>query len=347
MEIMTEEIINSMTQTEVPANEHLETILPLEIAGFWRRLLASLLDRVILGAVVGIFALVFYNVIYSFGPWGRLVGFMTLLVYWTISHSAIGKGQTLGKRILKIRVVNQDGSFLSLGQSFLRALVLVIVFLLNRWAIPFAQNLVFVFISNLLIYGIGLSIFYGLIFNQKTRQGLHDLLVGSYVVKVSKDVQAAAPATPVFHKRFSYGLIGVGLLVAVISVSGMNPANQILEEQDWQEMTDLYEVLSKDDDFFTVSVRRNNQMDLVSKTTSKQLKIAVWTKESALSHGDYRDIWYSLAVTAFEHYEGIYELDILEVTVTNRIDLGLVKFYINRSETRTITEWSNHLIIYE
>jgi len=39
------------------------------------------------------------------GGWGRLVGFCIAILYFGTLNSVVGKGQTLGKRILKIHVI--------------------------------------------------------------------------------------------------------------------------------------------------------------------------------------------------------------------------------------------------
>ena len=54
-------------------------------------------------------------------------GFIIFGIYVVILDSAIGKGQTLGKKLTKISVLNEQGSFISLKQSFIRYLIFSLV----------------------------------------------------------------------------------------------------------------------------------------------------------------------------------------------------------------------------
>jgi uncharacterized RDD family membrane protein YckC len=79
------------------------------ISGFWRRLLAFIFDGVLLGLVGVILGLLLFDSLARLGGWGRLIGFCHALVYFGVLNSAIGGGQTIGKRIMKIQVVDRTG----------------------------------------------------------------------------------------------------------------------------------------------------------------------------------------------------------------------------------------------
>ncbi len=79
---------------------------PLHYAGFWIRVLAAMIDGIIiLGAGSAL------------GPLGFLAGFLykpVFLAYWG--------GQTIGKRICQIRVICHDGRYCAPGQAIVRSL---------------------------------------------------------------------------------------------------------------------------------------------------------------------------------------------------------------------------------
>ncbi|MBN1510452.1 MAG: protein kinase [Phycisphaerae bacterium] len=75
-------------------------------AGFWIRVLAALIDGVVVGGAGSVL-----------GPFGLLIGFVyepVLLTYW--------EGQTIGKRVCGIRVISNDGRYCGLGQAIVRSL---------------------------------------------------------------------------------------------------------------------------------------------------------------------------------------------------------------------------------
>ena len=178
----------------------METIEKRWISGFWRRIAALLVDSIILGAVGFGLGLLFESTFVEMGSWGRLVGFGISLAYFGVMNSAIFKGQTIGKKLLKIRVVDASNNSISLGRSFIRYVILGTPFFLN--ALQFTSES----LSPLLVYLIYMIVFGGLmaipylyLFNGATRQSLHDVLVGTYVVNAASEKQEVPPFSKV-HK---------------------------------------------------------------------------------------------------------------------------------------------------
>ena len=126
-----------------------------EKAGWWTRFFAILIDSIGLGIVTGILVSILYG-----GDTTTSSGLQTLLgvLYFTYFWSSYGKGQTVGMRALKIKVVKTDGSQLDLVGAFLRYIGL--------------------FISCL-------ALFIGVIWAafDANKQGWHDKIASTYVVK--------------------------------------------------------------------------------------------------------------------------------------------------------------------
>src|SRR5919201_1811393 len=129
-------------------------------AGFWIRLVAFLIDLIVI--ILAQLALKLVAVA-RFGPGGApgAVGFFTFVfavAYPTVLHALTG--QTLGKLLTRVRVVALDGEALPLGAALLRAVAF--------WAaLP-------------LTLGIG-HIVGGL---RKDKRAFHDLLAGSRAERV-------------------------------------------------------------------------------------------------------------------------------------------------------------------
>jgi len=340
------ELGNSLPQEEPPTNDIPEEIITFDIAGFWRRFLAFALDGFILGTPLIILGFVFRDFAFSFGPWGRLIGYGIIFLYWSYFNSSLGNGQTIGKRVMKTAVVDGNGAYLSVGKTMLRAGVLASIGLLNGWALPLLQNPVIAFIAATIIFGGGLALLYGLIFNRKTRQGIHDLLVGSYVVKAPLNPVTTAPAIPRIHMRITFGLVGVGLVLGLAGflMQRTNPTFGLLEPAEWQEIQELQAILLENDGFFTVSVQRLNRHQVGSSTTMKDLNIDVWVKQSCGREPEYCDeLLKRIAQTAFENYNDIDNLTGMRITLSNRFDLGLAKGNLNRGAAWTIEDWRKQL----
>ncbi len=118
-------------------------------AGFWRRLAAYIIDHTILTFIFVILAL--------FGGLGALLAVAVSIAYLVGFWSSTG--QTPGKAVVGVRIVNPDGSAISTGSAFVRYLG---------------------YIVSGLILGIG---FLMIAFHPR-KLGLHDTIAGTQVIVV-------------------------------------------------------------------------------------------------------------------------------------------------------------------
>jgi uncharacterized RDD family membrane protein YckC len=316
------------------------------IAGFWHRVVAFSLDVFMIAIPLIILGFAFRDLAFSLGPWGRIVGFGIIFLYWGYYNSEHKAGQTIGKRVMKIAVVDSNGSYLPMSKSMPRAFVLVLIGLLNRWEVRLLLKPVLAIIATTIIFGGGLALLYGLIFNRKTRQGIHDLIVGSYVVMSPPNPDSAAPKTPLMHKPITLGLVSVGLLLGIVGLflPGANPTFGILEPREWEEVQELQTILAQRDEFFSVQVQRLNRQQLGKPTIWKDLNIEVWAKESCSRNPEYCDqLVNEIAHIAFEQYADIDHLSGMGIAVTNRFDLGLANGHFTRQTSWSIEDWRQQL----
>ena len=148
-------------------NTHAE-IDALPKAGFWMRLVATIIDAFIvfvlqfllgsLLALAGIAAAGQQSSAGSIAVLVQLFGFALSVAYYVIFTGYCG--QTPGKMALRIKVIRRDGSSLSYGRAAFRE-------------IPAK------FISGI-IFGIG----YLMVAFDEQKQGLHDRMADTYVIKL-------------------------------------------------------------------------------------------------------------------------------------------------------------------
>lgn len=121
-----------------------------------------------------------------------------------------------------------------------RAAVLEVPFFLN--GAPFSAEVLssaWNYLLALLVFGGLASIIYLYVFNRRTRQSLHDLVVGSYVVRASSGGQTAA-----FAKTWSGHLVVVAvLLIAAACIPIL--VNHLVKKPFFAEMMPAYRAVSK------------------------------------------------------------------------------------------------------
>ncbi|MBS3166536.1 RDD family protein [Candidatus Woesearchaeota archaeon] len=126
-----------------------------EYCGFWQRFVASLLDVLIIGIPVG---LVGWGLVFATGIASMTYVLQLVSVVLIIYLDGV-KGGTPGKLILGMRIVNEQGNFIGVPMALLRYIGRIL---------------------SALILGIGLF----MIGWDAKKQGLHDKIAKTYVVKV-------------------------------------------------------------------------------------------------------------------------------------------------------------------
>ncbi|KSV17989.1 hypothetical protein DA01_04935 [Dehalococcoides mccartyi] len=161
---------------------HIKSPLALEFAGFWRRFGAFIIDDIIISLTSLAFVPVhwfeipvFWNIDSLSGIWwlvapvsaftnvlslSVMVAYFVFFWYW--------QGQTIGMMAAQIKVIRTDGSGVSLGNSLIRFAGLILA------SLP-----------------LGLGLFW--IACDRRRQGWHDKMADTVVVKLPKPPEVTAP----------------------------------------------------------------------------------------------------------------------------------------------------------
>src|SRR6187402_1026332 len=167
----------------------------MPLAGFWRRLGAFAADWFILalgGYVVG---QLLFDQLAWLGGWDRLVGFVAATLYFGLLESGRFGASTPGKRALGLSVVDTSGRVLSLPRSFFRAAVLVAPILFSGTIVVMSEASYGERAASGLVGGLAVASLYMIAFNRSTRQGLHDLAAGAFVVRGRASGQAISGLT--------------------------------------------------------------------------------------------------------------------------------------------------------
>lgn len=205
-------------------SDHLTSNVPREriIGALWRRLVAALIDAIVVGIIGALVALPFFDALSRLGAWGRLLGFCLALPYYGLLNSRIGNGQTLGKRWLRLQLVNAHSDTISVPSAFIRFLAFSAPFFLSNLTLPITRTPEFVLYAiTAIVFGLGGITIYLILFNRRTRQGVHDLAVGTYVVSAERST--AVRFEPIWkgHLAIVSALLVVGIVAGRMFQSKM------------------------------------------------------------------------------------------------------------------------------
>src|SRR5436190_608719 len=96
------------------------------LAPLWRRGLAAAFDILLLTLVGNLLGAMYRDDFIALGYSGRVIGLLLSCAYLGGQNSVLGRGQTFGKRLARLRVVDAVGQPLPLVRSIVRAFVLVL-----------------------------------------------------------------------------------------------------------------------------------------------------------------------------------------------------------------------------
>ena len=127
-------------------------------AGFWVRVVAYSIDLMIVGIIGSAITAVVNLSVNGVSDLNILLALIYFTYFW--SNSSVWPGQTIGMKLFNLRVIKTDGSDLHIGGALLRyvgLLISVIVILIGLIWVGFDPN----------------------------KQGWHDKIAGTYVVKAA------------------------------------------------------------------------------------------------------------------------------------------------------------------
>src|ERR1700743_1265368 len=105
-------------------------VVAFELAGFWRRIGAMLLDLILLGIAGWAIGTGLQDRLMAMGQEARLIGLPIAVLYYRTCNSRL-LGGTPGKHALGLRVMRRDGRGIGLAASIWRALVYLVPLYLN------------------------------------------------------------------------------------------------------------------------------------------------------------------------------------------------------------------------
>lgn len=306
------------------------------VGGFWRRLVALVIDSLIVGILGFILGLLFFDYLVRAGAWGRLIGFGIALLYFGLLNSALfGGGQTLGKRLTKIRVVSRSGEPLPLGRSLARFVVLGVPFFLNGAPVP--AHLLMSGLGSLVsvaVFGFGLAIVYLYVFNRNSRQSLHDLVVGSYVVHQDSEAPDVKTATWKGHYAVVASILAVAALAPVVM-------GQLADRASFAELRAVQEAIQAAPEvrYASVQIGRTTTATVGNRPST----ITYIASRAVLSDktDDYEGLARRVARIIFERYPAALSKDIVGVTLSYGYDIGISSSWHNRNFNYPPAHWTS------
>lgn len=313
-----------------------------KVVGFWRRSFAFWLDSLILALIGWMLIMLVGDALMRLGHWARLIGFVIASLYFTLLEGGPGRGQSLGKRLMKIKVVRFAPTGLGplpYSQAGLRYAIVGVPTVVGGLAFIGSNTsnspaLWWLVALNGVLVGIWLfALGYLYLFNRPTRRTLQDLATSTIVVPVSETNGLLTPVRPVHWKILTGAAIVIGIGAAV-GVHFMTPT--------YRELGDVQRVVSTVPGVGEVGVWSGTSSINSSqgRTTSHGVAISF-----TLSNADMRceQITPQVAKAALQGWPAASHRDYMSVICMRSIELGIVHWRNQTVTTHSPKQWSAQL----
>jgi len=285
------------------------------IAGFWRRSFAFLIDIVLVSIPCFLLGSVFYSFFSSSSGWAAAIGLAIALPYFAILGSSMGNGQTLGQRWTGIEIVDAQGNHLPLGKSLLRYSILLV-------SLGFANTFLPAYMAWPVAVALS-AIIYLYLFNTRTRQSLHDLATGSFVVK--------APGVGAVGERRLW--LGHWAILGALGIVGIVSVTLIMRTAPMAEITAARRALLDTGEFQEVGVAL--QTRLPGDTTDLQLTVKYRSKPK-----DYAKAAKEI-ITIVEGADPLAsQQDFISVNFKEGFNVGLANYSMTKRVSHTPQQWA-------
>jgi uncharacterized RDD family membrane protein YckC len=305
------------------------------IGSLWRRIVAFLVDGIIVGIAGTVVALPFFDALSRLGGWGRFVGFSLAFPYFAILNSKIGDGQTLGKRWMHLQVVDAGGNTIPFLRSCLRYSLFAAPYYLNQIVLPVSKTPWIVSSAiSLIIFAVGGATFYLVLFNRHTRQGIHDLAARSYVADA--DTIGPPKVEPIWriHKMILASVLVV--LFVAVGILGSKAA----KSRPFSQMLEDIRVIEEMEGVQAAGVSDLTWHSWGGGQTRKIFVVNVfWTGTSGTEEA-FAD---SIAKQVLQHDSTPLERDARRVILARGYDLGIAHAQVSRAYEHSPAEWNARL----
>lgn len=316
------------------ANENLRDS---SIAGFWRRIAAALIDYLILGVLGVLLGLLFFERLAALGSPGRFIGAAIALVYFGVLNSQIGRGQSLGKRIVGIRVVDADGKAIGLARSLLREIVLLAPFTLNGIELGHSDPLSSAsYPAWLIVFGGIISIAYLYLFNRQTRQSLHDLAVGTFVVREGE--------TGEIHARIWKPHLAVPFVVLVALAVASGPFTEwIAGSEIYEDLSDIRDVARSVVPGSEVLVSKGIRSTSTTNGGSSSSTYLIINVRCSVEPPSYEDTAARVAEAVFRSEPTSRKMSNVAVSISYGYDIMIASFHTTQNFSHSPEDWETFI----
>jgi uncharacterized RDD family membrane protein YckC len=286
-----------------------------KIAGFWRRLFAFVVDVIITIVPCMILGFTFYGLFSASPVYAHLTGLSLTILYFGILSSEAAGGQTVGQRLVKIQVVDRAGQLISVERSLLRSFILLAPIIVTGQLLPSFTAYPLERAVDFIISGAEIAIYYLYVFNTRTRQSLHDVAMGTYVVDAESNGSVQGQ-----HLWGGHWVMLAGIAVAVaLLIVGLG---NVIQGTSFSELNQIQQGVLASGKVQSVAASVKKDWKLGGETQTYLVVTAVLRDKSSSPKKDAAEI----ADSVLRSDAGAANRDMITVILPEGFEIGFARF---------------------
>lgn len=305
-----------------------------------RRSFAFSIDLFILGFVGFDLAFFFSDYFYKIGNWGVLIGFPIAFVYFVFcSSSHFCNGQTIGKKLLKIKVVDLNNQIISPKAAMLRYLVLLVPYFASVPDLSFILLLRYKILMVLVAMPtlFWMVIVYFSLFNAKTKRSIHDYVAHTVVVPVHSNEMIHS--TPIWKGHY----IVITLFLLIFIAANVYISTFYDDDSMFSDFIEISKKIETVDTVKHVSQITNARNLSISgggiRNSFSMIKVAAFVDELPGPLDD--KIYTQIADIIISNLKIINSIDYIQIFIIKKYNIGIYSSSTSYQNTATILQWKD------
>jgi len=294
----------------------------------FKRVIAIIVDFIILAIIGAGLGTILSFEFAQLANHGVLVGWLIATIYFGISNSKIASGQSVGKKMTSLQVVDNNGDFLNIRQAFIRSLFFTTPFFL----LEYFQNLSLTpqIISHLLgainiAYYVGLLYFF--IANKQDRRTVHDIFAKT-CVKFQDQTEVAIQEVSKLKVYVYSGIVTIILASFIGTYFWFNTVSDLTEvfEANQDVLTEMAVEISELEEVLWIASSKIN----VTVDSEVGIVVEAWTRQNVNEinpEAIYDQIINIVSSKSFK----ISRIDYSEVILNYGYDIGIADYKATKS----------------
>ena len=308
----------------------MEEVLTVKLASRKRRFFAFSLDMALISLIGYLSSFLFEDFYMKLGNYGKIIGATVVLIYFGIFDSKLGKGQSIGKKLLKIKVVNKNSEYISVLNGFIRSLWLFTVTLFNGFSLDNSKYFPIIIIVGTILFSIILGEIYFFIFNKRTIQSLHDLYSNTFVVSTASEGEIEYKN----NKKTLYCSAIIPVLILTLTVY----VNIRTKETFLGDYLRIIDLIQEDIPVHQTTISKNFSIVKTTSGSTRQNYVILNTYKDNKSDDD-KEIAVRIAGKAFDNDFTIKDDEIFSIVISSGFNIGIANKNKNQRFNGTTAQW--------